>query len=57
MQGASRGYTQPGRHPHHAFVVAITKSGERRVGKLAKRGGDEPGKHGLFDQAFHGPPL
>ena len=39
-------------------VVAITKSGERLVGPGGQApGGDQSGKHGLFDQAVHGPPV
>ena len=39
-------------------VVAFAKSGERLVGQVAKRQAvTNPGKHRLFDQAFHGAAL
>ncbi len=39
-------------------IVAVTKTGERLVGQVAKPPGDhEPGEHHLQHQALHGPRL
>ena len=36
-------------------IVAFSKSGQRLVGQVAKRGQPQPRKHRFLHQAFHGP--
>jgi len=49
------GHPKPGRCSNDAFRVAITKTGERLVGQVAKRQAvTKPGKYGVFDQEVHG---